>query len=335
MFDIKSVRVPLTLKDGQEGNLQAVFSVFNEVDSDGDVVLASAFQDGQAVPLVWSHKWDMPVGKGVIRVEPNRAIFDGQFFIDTAAGKDAYLTVKNMGDLQEYSWGFRVLDSSFGELDGKQVRYIQRAEVFEVSPTLVGANRNTHTLAIKAGGVEAKDAGPVYPVGSRVAPAIDPPHMPGQGAGEVREAVLTYAYGIVFDGMEADGIHKWYVESELAAVGASAMAPMAPMKGARRGNETFDDQDARLLRDLEDYRARAQALAATRAKEGRAISTARRERLGKTAGVLRTIADDLEALLAETAPPEKGAGIALLKDFIALEARLNGVAIPSTQESAA
>lgn len=60
-------------------------------------------------------------------------------------------------------------------------------------------------------------SGPAFNVGDRIQVAIDTPHMEGQSTGEVREAVLTYTYGVVFDGMEDMGIHKWYIESELQA----------------------------------------------------------------------------------------------------------------------
>lgn len=150
MHELKSLTVPASLPDGApDGSLEAVFSTFDIVDSDGDIVAASAFTDGQAVPLTWAHDWTQPVGKGVIRVLPDRAVFAGQFFLDTAAGREAYQTVKNMGDLQEYSWGFRVLDSDYAERDGQDVRVITKAEVYEVSPVLVGANRQTGTLALK------------------------------------------------------------------------------------------------------------------------------------------------------------------------------------------
>lgn len=154
-IDTKHIHTKGILSDAgaEEGSLLAAFSVFDEVDSDGDVVLASTFTPGQAVPMVYGHKWDsMPIGKGIIRVEPGRALFDGKFFTNTTHGRDAYLTVKEMGDLQEYSWGFRVLDAEPGTLGGQPVRFIKSAEVYEVSPVLVGANRNTHTVAIKGYG---------------------------------------------------------------------------------------------------------------------------------------------------------------------------------------
>jgi hypothetical protein len=52
-----------------------------------------------------------------------------------------------MGSLQEYSWGFRVTETQ----PNKQIPGydITAAEVFEVSPVLVGANQYTETLAVK------------------------------------------------------------------------------------------------------------------------------------------------------------------------------------------
>lgn len=133
--------------DAPEGSLRAVFSTFDVPDRDGDIVRASAFSDGQEVPMVWAHDWSKPVGKGVVRVEKSRAVFDGQFFLGTSWGRDAYESVKQMGSLQEYSWGFRVTDTQPNKnISGYD---ITAAEVFEVSPVLVGANQYTETLAVK------------------------------------------------------------------------------------------------------------------------------------------------------------------------------------------
>lgn len=148
MFETKHAAT-VDLKADEQGHIEAVFSTFGVVDSDGDILVREAFTDGQAVPLVWAHDWSMPIGKGTIRTDSKRAIFDGQFFTDTTAGRDAYQTVKAMGELQEFSWGFRILDAEQEVRDGEPVRIITKAEVFEVSPVLVGANRETYTLALK------------------------------------------------------------------------------------------------------------------------------------------------------------------------------------------
>ena len=158
----KHVNAPLTFKaEADEGTVVARFSVFNEVDSDGDVVLPSTFTPGQEVAMAaWGHNWhSLPFGKGAIQIQPDSALFEGRFFVDTTHGLDAYRTVKNMGSTQEWSWGFRVLDAEPGEMNGQPVRFIKRAEVFEVSPVLIGANRNTETLFIKGNASTYADHG--------------------------------------------------------------------------------------------------------------------------------------------------------------------------------
>lgn len=140
----------------QEGQIEAVISTFGR-DRDGDVMTREAFanSNGKPIPMVWSHQWDAPIGKGVVSVEDGGAVFRGQFFLDTPRGEDAYKTVKAMGDLQEYSIGFRIKDADFGyEEDdaGNRVytRTIKDIELFEASPVLVGAAYNTGTIAVKS-----------------------------------------------------------------------------------------------------------------------------------------------------------------------------------------
>ena len=146
----KRFSTAVTLKRlSDEGSVEAVFSTSTIVDSDGDRVLSSAFRDGQHVGLTWSHDWQKIVGRGVVRVGPSQAVFAGKFFLNTTDGRDAHATVKEMSappSLQEWSFGFRVLDSEPGA-SGERV--IKRVELFEVSPCLIGANRATHTLAVK------------------------------------------------------------------------------------------------------------------------------------------------------------------------------------------
>ena len=145
----KTFRAPFEVKDDATGSVQAAFSVFNVIDSDGDVVKPSAFTDGQEVPMVWAHQWDQPIGRGTVKVGRKQAVFDGHFFLDTAAGMEGYKTVKAMGNLQEWSFGFRVLEAEDGEFEDRGVQFLKKLELFEVSPVLVGANRETRTVDIK------------------------------------------------------------------------------------------------------------------------------------------------------------------------------------------
>jgi HK97 family phage prohead protease len=150
--DTKHLTTRAVLKaDGDDGAIEAVFSTFNVIDRGGDIVLPGAIEHGKEVPMVWAHDWSKIVGKGITEVSPERAVYKGQFFLDTTAGMDAYRTVKNMGALQEFSWGFLIKDAAYEQRDGESVRLIKSTEMFEVSPVLVGEGRGTGTLALKYG----------------------------------------------------------------------------------------------------------------------------------------------------------------------------------------
>ncbi len=151
---VKTFRSPLVVKaDGEPGEFRAVFSTFNVKDHDGDVTIPGAFTDGQKVRIsYWGHRWqDLPVGRGEIHSDGKEAWVDGRFFLDTEAGKETYQTVKNLGELQEWSYGFDILERSEGEFDGDQVQFLRRLDVHEVSPVMLGAGIDTRTTAIKEG----------------------------------------------------------------------------------------------------------------------------------------------------------------------------------------
>lgn len=146
--------------DEETGKVEAVFSVFNNLDTDGDVVVSGAIKSGfkdNQVPMVFAHKWDQPIGKGVIEQDDEKATFKGNFFMDTEAGKEAYQLAKAMDDLQEWSFGFRINDSEIKKFKADDnspevdARFLKDLTVYEVSPVLVGANRETYTLSIKSG----------------------------------------------------------------------------------------------------------------------------------------------------------------------------------------
>lgn len=104
--EYKKIDVEFSKAEGEEGKVKAVFSVFNDVDSDGDVVLPTSIKSGfdpnnEEVPMVWAHQWDKPIGRGKIVKDGEKAVFDGEFFMDTDSGSEAYKLVKNMGNLQQ------------------------------------------------------------------------------------------------------------------------------------------------------------------------------------------------------------------------------------------
>ncbi|TCO47307.1 HK97 family phage prohead protease [Actinocrispum wychmicini] len=148
-------RLRVEVKDPDRGEVTAVFATLDTIDADGDVTVPGAFTDGAPVRIsAYGHTtWQgvLPVGKGVIRTTDREAILDGQFFLDTAAGRDTFAVVKQMGDLQEWSYGYDPVTFSYGEQDGRPVRFLEGITVHEVSPVLRGAGVDTRTLAVKNG----------------------------------------------------------------------------------------------------------------------------------------------------------------------------------------
>ncbi|WP_198940590.1 HK97 family phage prohead protease [Micromonospora sp. CB01531] len=154
-MQVKALR-GVEIKDADKGTVEAVFSTFNVIDSDKDVTLPGAFQDGAPWKIsAYGHRsWmgALPVGKGTVRTTNTEAILQGQFFMDTQHGADTFRTVKAMGDLQEWSYSVHPLKQSFGEFEGQQVRFLEQLGSGEVSPVLAGAGIGTRTLAAKSEG---------------------------------------------------------------------------------------------------------------------------------------------------------------------------------------
>lgn len=138
---------------GDTGAFRATLATLQVIDKDGDVTRPGAFVVGTPVKIMqWGHNWSaLAVGKGVLGADDERAWVDGQFFLDTTAGKETYLTVKALGDLQEWSYGYTVGQASYGEQEGRSVRFLEKLNVFEASPVMIGAGVGTGTDSIKSG----------------------------------------------------------------------------------------------------------------------------------------------------------------------------------------
>ncbi len=151
-MELERKTFPFRLKaDGPEGSFKAVFATFDVVDHDGDVTRPGAFKAGAPVIVgSWGHKtYDLPVGKGAIVADQREVAVEGQFFLDTGPGKDTYQTVKNLGELGEWSYVFSVMKQSFGEFEGRQVRFLEDIKVYSVDPVLAGAGVDTRTSYVK------------------------------------------------------------------------------------------------------------------------------------------------------------------------------------------
>lgn len=142
------------VKQTGEGRVQAVFATMNVIDKDGDVTIPGAFGE-QEVVIVPAHNWgSVPLGKGTIREIGEEAIADLRFNLESQTAAEWFSALKfdleNGTKLQEWSYGFTVKESEWGDHEGERVRFLKRMDVHEVSPVLVGAGENTRTLAVKS-----------------------------------------------------------------------------------------------------------------------------------------------------------------------------------------
>ena len=275
--------IDLELKSETEGKVSAVFSVFNSLDSDGDVVLPGSIKSGfksGSVPMVWAHKWDMPIGKGSINSDGDKATFNGEFFMDTESGQEAYKIVKNMADMQQWSFGYRVNDAERGKFgegeEEKDARYLKDLTVFEVSPVLVGANQDTYTMAIKSNEELLKEiVGEDEEKGVMTTESMNQPD-PNEEPKEEEEKSVTVQELIESPALYLKELYKLKEQAIDTQEEISEDAPKA-----------FSEQVKDVLAALNDLMVRATAIAMLRAKDGRKLGE-------KATEALRAVQEDLQ-----------------------------------------
>ncbi len=158
------------IKKLDEGVLTCCFATMGVWDKDGDWA-EPGFYGNQDVVMLPAHDWShVPLGKGTTREEGDMACADIKMNLDIQAAKDWHSAIKfdlkNGKPLQEYSYGFKILDGGAmeGERLGRRGRILRPREdrtpgskIWEISPVLVGAGERTRTLAAKAAGMKFCD----------------------------------------------------------------------------------------------------------------------------------------------------------------------------------
>jgi len=146
----------------EDGIVEAIVSVFGNVDSYGEVVMPGAFAKSLSQKLpkgVWAHDWASPIATTleateVMPYDPRLPdglkelgglLIKAQFYKDIQDSWDAYLKIKN-GMYDEFSIGFTVKNYNIVE----NIVQLTEIELYEWSPVLIGANRMTAVLSVKS-----------------------------------------------------------------------------------------------------------------------------------------------------------------------------------------
>ena len=141
-----------------EGRGMARIATLSAVDHDGDTYAKGAFGEAQWSQILAAHNWGtVPLGKARVFERGDEALAELHLNLATDAGKQWHAALKfdlenlegGAPPVQEWSYGFRVLDAAHEEREGERVRVLKRLKVFEVSPVVQGAGMNTGTLVMK------------------------------------------------------------------------------------------------------------------------------------------------------------------------------------------
>jgi len=147
--------------DDQPGQFTALVSVFGNEDSMGDVIQPGAFTDtladwkssGRPIPVIWSHDWSDPfshIGAVSDAEQTDKGLqVTGQLDMDNPKAEQVYRLLKG-GRVNQFSFAYDVEDGALVEDENGIHHELRKLKLYEVGPTLVGANQATELLAVKA-----------------------------------------------------------------------------------------------------------------------------------------------------------------------------------------
>ena len=148
----------VTLKTDSDaaGEVTAVIATLNVIDRQGDVILPKAIGEQQVRMSAYGHgSWpelggQWPVGKGRVYEKGEEAVFEGRMFMGLKHAADTFNLVREMGDMQEWSFSLQDVVGEKGRKDDREVQFIKGVSVRECCPVWAGAGIATRTLTAKS-----------------------------------------------------------------------------------------------------------------------------------------------------------------------------------------
>jgi HK97 family phage prohead protease len=137
----KQTSIGLEDIDESNGIVKGYGSVFNNIDSDNDIILAGAYtktlnENGSRVRYCNQHRIDQPLGKFTELREDGNGLYFVAKIPMTRMGQDILLLMKN-GVINENSVGIMPIVKSFRQ-DG--VRELKEVKLYEISCVTLAAN---------------------------------------------------------------------------------------------------------------------------------------------------------------------------------------------------
>jgi HK97 family phage prohead protease len=134
------------------GTFEGYASVFDVIDSYGDVVVKGAFRKSISmrpkVKMLWQHNQYEPIGSIELLGEDDKGLrVRGSINLGTTKGKDVYALLK-AGHIDQMSIGYFTDKSDFDKT--KNIRYLQEIDVREVSVVSFPANEDAKIIDVKS-----------------------------------------------------------------------------------------------------------------------------------------------------------------------------------------
>lgn len=167
---IKSCPVQIKAAGAQDGTDEGVFEAIvaaYNVDSVGDKIIPGAFADsldewkasGDPIPVLWSHMSQDPdyhIG-WVLEAEERaeglwvKAQMDPEDLADKASKASKVYKLLKGRRVTQFSFAYDILEGAWVDKQDESYYELRKLKLFEVGPTLIGANQTTELLDIKSG----------------------------------------------------------------------------------------------------------------------------------------------------------------------------------------
>lgn len=145
-FEVKAV--------DEAGNFEGYASVFNNIDLGDDIILPGAFtkvkttRTGQ-LKLALFHDLTRLIGSADYKQDEHGLFLKGRVNLKVSYARDAYELMKD-GTLDSMSIGFNTITSAWEEREGRSIRVIKEAELWEASVVPFGMNPEAQVTSVKS-----------------------------------------------------------------------------------------------------------------------------------------------------------------------------------------
>jgi uncharacterized protein len=152
-MEMKTMSFPFECKaDTEKGEFEGYASVFNNVDSYGDIMIQGAFQKtivdmAHRIKVLWNHSWFHPIGKPLVMQEDSKGLYVKAKISPTTMGKDVLQLLKD-GVVNEMSIGY---STEVEEWDSTtKTRKLKQVKLYEFSPVTFAANELATVTGVKS-----------------------------------------------------------------------------------------------------------------------------------------------------------------------------------------